>query len=214
MQPHRGFSFAILRSPGASAQEEGTSDCRGVRRLQIGPRWAQNPAREPRSVVQPETHELRLPWGEWEHSVRGFYVRRLERQRADRAGCAVFEVALTHVHANHLQLPAFAPGQALQARPEPENQNDPNAIAIYDAPGQFRVGYVPRESIEVVRRAMTLGPVQAMCLWEEITAEERVRIGAVVAPCPIHVVEDETWGSRFVQVALGDEMEPGTGSRW
>jgi hypothetical protein len=41
--------------------------------------------------------------------------------------------------------PSFDPGARLSLVPEPENEHDPNAIAIWNEERTLQAGYVPRE---------------------------------------------------------------------
>lgn len=52
------------------------------------------------------------------------------------------------------------PGRALALLPEPENEHDPNAIAIWNEERTLQVGYVPREVAPELA-----GDEQAVSLW-------------------------------------------------
>jgi hypothetical protein len=56
---------------------------------------------------------------------------------------------------------AFAPGSKLAIVPEPENEHDPNALAVWDAGRRLHAGYVPAEVALELRP-----PLQALSLWE------------------------------------------------
>jgi HIRAN domain len=56
--------------------------------------------------------------------------------------------------------PSFDPGRRLALVPEPENEHDPNAIAIWNEERTLQLGYVPREIA-----AELTGEEQAVSLW-------------------------------------------------
>jgi hypothetical protein len=56
--------------------------------------------------------------------------------------------------------PTFDPGRRLQLVPEPDNEHDPNAVAIWNAERTLQVGYVPRDDT-----ARLVGDEQAVSLW-------------------------------------------------
>lgn len=60
-----------------------------------------------------------------------------------------------------LQDDGFAPGRRLALVPEPGNEHDPNAIAVWDAGQRVQGGYVPAEVAPELR-----GDDQAVSLWE------------------------------------------------
>ena len=59
-----------------------------------------------------------------------------------------------------LQDDAFAPGRRLALVREPENEHDPNAVAIWNEERTLQAGYVPRETA-----AELAGDEQAVSLW-------------------------------------------------
>ena len=56
--------------------------------------------------------------------------------------------------------PSFDPGARLALVPEPENEHDPNAVAIWNATRTLQVGYVPAAIAPELR-----GDEQAISLW-------------------------------------------------
>jgi hypothetical protein len=62
----------------------------------------------------------------------------------------------------------FDPGRRLALVPEPENEHDPNAVAVWNAEGTLQAGYVPREVAGELE-----GSEQAVSLWR---AGEGLRI--------------------------------------
>ena len=55
---------------------------------------------------------------------------------------------------------SFDPGQRLALVSEPENEHDPNAVAVWNAERTLQAGYVPRELA-----AELDGSEQAVSLW-------------------------------------------------
>ena len=56
--------------------------------------------------------------------------------------------------------PSFDPGRRLALVPEPENEHDPNAVAIWNEERTVHAGYVPRDVAPDLR-----GDEQAVSLW-------------------------------------------------
>jgi hypothetical protein len=90
----------------------------------------------------------------------------------------VVKLAGASYRADALQDDAFAPGHRLTLVPEPENEHDPNAVAIWDAERRLQGGYVPADVAPELR-----GDEQAVSLWE-FRDEQGVRIGLRVLLAP------------------------------
>jgi hypothetical protein len=56
--------------------------------------------------------------------------------------------------------PSFDPGRRLALVPEPENEHDPNAVAVWNEERTLQAGYVPAEVAPELR-----GDEQAVSLW-------------------------------------------------
>jgi hypothetical protein len=84
-----------------------------------------------------------------------------------------------------LQEDAFAPGRRLALVPEPENEHDPNAVAVWDAEQRVQGGYVPAEIAPLLQ-----GDEQAVSLWE-FRDEQGARVGlrVLVAPAEAWIQE-------------------------
>jgi HIRAN domain len=80
--------------------------------------------------------------------------------RWDDERLRVVKLAGASYRAEELQDDAFAPGRRLALVPEPENEHDPNAVAIWNEERSLQAGYVPREVAPELR-----GDEQAISLW-------------------------------------------------
>jgi HIRAN domain len=105
--------------------------------------------------------------------------------RWDDPRVRVVKLAGASYRADALQDDAFAPGRRLALVPEPENEHDPNAVAVYDAERRLQAGYVPAEVAPALR-----GDEQAVSLWE-FRDEASLRIGlrVLIAPADAWVQE-------------------------
>ena len=90
----------------------------------------------------------------------------------------VVKLAGASYRADALQDEAFAPGRRLALVREPENEHDPNAVAVWDAERRLQAGYVPADVAPQVR-----GDEQAVSLWE-FRGEDGGRIGLRVLLAP------------------------------
>ncbi len=68
---------------------------------------------------------------------------------------------------------SFDPGRRLALVPEPTNEHDPNAVAVWNEGGTLQAGYVPRDVAPLLA-----GSEQAVSLWR---AGEGLRILLVPA---------------------------------
>jgi HIRAN domain len=90
----------------------------------------------------------------------------------------VVKLAGASYRADALQDDAFAPGRRLALVREPENEHDPNAVAIWDADRRLQGGYVPADVAPELR-----GDEQAVSLWE-FRDDDGSRIGLRVLLAP------------------------------
>jgi hypothetical protein len=97
----------------------------------------------------------------------------------------VVKVAGTSYRADALQDDAFTPGRRLALVPEPENEHDPNAVAVFDSERRLQAGYVPAEVAPALR-----GDEQAVALWE-FRGDDGDRIGlrVLIAPADAWIQE-------------------------
>ena len=90
----------------------------------------------------------------------------------------VVKLAGASYRADALQDDGFAPGRRLALVAEPENEHDPNAVAVWDAAQRLQAGYVPAEIAPELS-----GDEQAVSLWE-FRGEDGQRIGLRVLLAP------------------------------
>jgi hypothetical protein len=116
-----------------------------------------------------------------ERGESGYWLRDAatgDAVRWDDERLRVVKLAGASYRVDELQDDAFAPGRRLALVPEPENQHDPNAIAVWDAERRVHAGYVPAEIAPSMR-----GDEQAVSLWEFRDDDGR-RIGLRVLLAP------------------------------
>jgi HIRAN domain len=89
----------------------------------------------------------------------------------------VVPVAGASYRLDALQDDAFEPGRRVALVREPENQHDPNAIAIWDEERRVQAGYVPAELAPQLR-----GDEQAVVLREFRDDVQRVGLRVLIAP--------------------------------
>ena len=112
---------------------------------------------------------------------RGFWLRDAAtdepvRWRDERI--RVVKVAGASYRAEALQDDGFEPGRKLALVPEPENEHDPNALAIWNEERTLQAGYVPAEVAPEVPRDW-----QAVSLWEFRGLEgDRIGLRVLLAP--------------------------------
>ena len=123
-----------------------------------------------------------------ERGESGYWLRDAttgDAMRWDDPRVRVVKLAGSSYRAEALQDDAFAPGRRLALVPEPENEHDPNAIAVYDAERRVQAGYVPADVAPSLR-----GDEQALSLWE-FRGDDGRRIGlrVLVAPADAWIQE-------------------------
>jgi hypothetical protein len=74
-----------------------------------------------------------------------------ELVREDDERIRVIKVAGVSHRMDALQDEAFTPGRRLALVAEPDNEHDPNAVAIWDAQRRVQAGYVPAEIAATIR---------------------------------------------------------------
>jgi hypothetical protein len=142
-----------------------------------------------------------MPSGSSSHSERlrlwlergesGYWLRDAatgEAVRWDDERLRVVKLAGASYRLEALQDDAFAPGRRLTLVPEPGNEHDPNAVAVWDADRRVQAGYLPADVAPEVN-----GDEQAVSLWE-FRAEDGQRIGLriLLAPADAWVQDPRT----------------------
>ncbi|HXH89900.1 MAG TPA: HIRAN domain-containing protein [Gaiellaceae bacterium] len=106
------------------------------------------------------SERLRL-W--FERGERGFRLRDVasgEPVPWEDERIRVVAVAGVSYRADALDDPSFYPGRRLALVSEPENEHDPNAVAIWNAGRTLQLGYVPAATAPELG-----GDEQAVSLW-------------------------------------------------
>jgi len=98
--------------------------------------------------------------------------------RDDDPRIRVTRVAGTSFRLDELQDDGFAPGSRLALVPEPDNEHDPNAIAVWDAERRVQAGYVPAD----LARELDAESWQAVSLLEFFEDGRRVGLRILLAP--------------------------------
>jgi hypothetical protein len=80
--------------------------------------------------------------------------------RWDDPRILVIPVAGVSFRADALDDPSFEPGRVVALVPEPDNEHDPNAVAVWNEARTLQVGYVPRDIAPELK-----GDEQAVSLW-------------------------------------------------
>ncbi len=108
------------------------------------------------------TDRLRL-WLERSRDGAGYHLRDAGTGEPVRSGdprLLIVPVAGVSFREEAVLDPSFDPGRSLALVPEPQNEHDPNAVAIWNEERTLQAGYVPREQAVVVD-----GSEVAVSLW-------------------------------------------------
>ena len=108
------------------------------------------------------SERLRL-WLERDRRGAGYHLR--DAATGERVGwedprLRVIAVAGVSFRPDAVTDSSFDPGSRLALVPEPDNEHDPNAVAIWNEERTLQAGYVPREATEQLT-----GDEQAVSLW-------------------------------------------------
>lgn len=123
-----------------------------------------------------------------ERGESGYWLRDAvsgDAMKWDDPRVRVVKLAGASYRADALQDDAFAPGRRLALVREPENEHDPNAVAVWDRDRRLQGGYVPAEVAPELQ-----GDEQAVSLWE-FRGDDGRRIGlrVLVAPADAWIQE-------------------------
>jgi hypothetical protein len=98
-----------------------------------------------------------------ERGERGYFLRDAatgEPVRWEDPRILVVSVAGVTFRPGNVDDPSFDPGRRLALVPEPDNEHDPNALAIWNEERTLQAGYVP-----AVNAAELAGDEQAVSIW-------------------------------------------------
>ena len=127
---------------------------------------------------RPVTERLRL----WlERAGGGYRLRDAATEqvvREDDPRIHVIPVAGVSYRIDDVQAEGFAPGRPLALVPEPDNEHDSNAVAIWDEDRRVQAGYVPAE----VARTLRADEWQAVSLREFSEEGRREGLRVLLAP--------------------------------
>ena len=98
--------------------------------------------------------------------------------REDDPRIHVIPVAGVSYRMDEVQADGFAPGKPLALVPEPDNEHDPHAIAIWDEAQRVQAGYVPAE----LARTLSADEWQAVSLREFAEEGRRGGLRVLLAP--------------------------------
>ena len=101
-----------------------------------------------------------------------------EMVRDDDPRIRVVAVAGVSFRIDELQDEGFSPGRKLALVTEPNNEHDPNAIAVWDADRRVQAGYVPAD----VARELRADDWQAVALYEFFENGQRCGLRVLLAP--------------------------------
>jgi hypothetical protein len=122
-----------------------------------------------------------------ERAEGGYFLRDAESGEPVRWSdprLRVVPLAGASYRSDALQDDGFAPGRRLSLVPEPENEHDPHAVAIWDAERRVHGGYVPAEVARQLR-----GDEQAVALREFRDDSRRVGLRVLIVPADAWVQE-------------------------
>jgi hypothetical protein len=110
------------------------------------------------------------------YRLRDAATERLVRDEDPRV--KVIPVAGVSHRAEALQDAGFDPGRRVALVAEPDNEHDPNAVAVWDEERRVQAGYVPAD----VARELRADEWQAVSLREFRDGEARVGLRVLLAP--------------------------------
>ena len=123
-----------------------------------------------------------------ERGESGYWLRDAasgDAMKWDDPRVRVVKLAGASYRGEALQDAAFAPGRRLALVREPENEHDPNAVAVYDAGRRLQAGYVPADVAPELA-----GDEQAVSLWEFLDeGGRRIGLRILLAPADAWVQE-------------------------
>lgn len=111
---------------------------------------------------QPSIHALSNTDSTGEHVLRliddrtGLLIGPTDR-RLPKLGLFVAQLRGETYHQAACKAGDFAPGATLRLMPEPENEHDPYAVAVFDSTGEHKAGYFNKQKARTVSRLLAEG---------------------------------------------------------
>jgi hypothetical protein len=119
----------------------------------------------------------------------GRYLARDAPELAARGLVVAGVAGAARFHDDVLQSDELAPGAPLTLRRDPDNEHDPNAIAVL-APGGGQAGWVPRDVAAAIAGDLDAGrPWSAVVLRERRPAARATRSGLTMLLAPADAIE-------------------------
>ena len=112
----------------------------------------------------------------------------------EERGLRVVRVAGTGFTGDAIERDEFAPLKPVRLVAEPENEQDADAVAIYDESGSVRGGYVPRGIASDVKRDLEsgrLGRARVVWHWRDLASGRRTGLCVMIPRrrLPVRVVD-------------------------
>jgi hypothetical protein len=105
-------------------------------------------------------------------------------------------------HAEALASASLEPGSRVELRRDPENEHDPNAIAVYSPGGGDQLGWVPRELSAEIAPFIDAGQSwSAVVLREQRASPRDPRTGVTMLLAPAEAIE-------LREISRGARREP------
>jgi len=126
----------------------------------------------------------------------GRYLARDAPELQERGLVVAGVAGAARFHDEALQSEQVSPGRALRLRRDPDNEHDPNAIAVLAADGA-QVGWVPREIAASLAAALDAGAAwSAVVLRERRPSPRDARSGLTMLLAPAAEIELRERGGR------------------
>jgi hypothetical protein len=116
----------------------------------------------------------------------GRYVGRGDALLAERGRVVAHVAGAAQHHADALASPGAEPGRVLVLRRDPDNEHDPNAVAVETDTGE-QLGFVPRAVAERLAPALDRGRTWSAVVLRERRAsprDPRTGVTMLLAPAP------------------------------
>lgn len=122
--------------------------------------------------------------------IRSADNQRLSWQTLPRgSGLESMPVAGVSYHFSSLQDASFSPGTALLLLPDPDNEHDSHAIAVWNMDKTKHIGYIPKENTKRLSKMLN-GDTKYHCIsiWENIENGNRIGLRILIVREGIRVL--------------------------